>query len=207
MGKSTHLCSAGIIIYCRALQLWLKISIVEWLDSASNYQGELLGAVLALLILHAAFGGRGTLTVWTKVLFYNNPGLYPMVTLHSPHFLRNRSCRKPPSYVPDKGTYVPYDGTFGMPDQVQRLDVWESQTTGSALRWLAPYCSTSYSWSCSWSYSWSYSWTHVLRRHRVQLVRQVAQEPLVRGSNPSGARVQWIEGCWTLGQGFKPLWC
>ncbi len=32
-------------------------------------------------------------------------------------------------------------------------------------------------------------------RHRVQLVRGVAQEPLVRGSNPSGARVQWVEGC------------
>ncbi len=32
-------------------------------------------------------------------------------------------------------------------------------------------------------------------RHRVQLVRRVAQEPLVRGSNPSGARVQWNEGC------------
>jgi hypothetical protein len=31
--------------------------------------------------------------------------------------------------------------------------------------------------------------------HRVQLVRWVAQEPLVRGSNPSGARVQWVEGC------------
>ncbi len=31
-------------------------------------------------------------------------------------------------------------------------------------------------------------------RHRVQLVRRVAQEPWVRGSNPSGARVQWIEG-------------
>ncbi len=30
--------------------------------------------------------------------------------------------------------------------------------------------------------------------HRVQLVRRVAQEPLVRGSNPSGARVRWIEG-------------
>jgi hypothetical protein len=29
----------------------------------------------------------------------------------------------------------------------------------------------------------------------VQLVRRVAQEPLVRGSNPSGARVQWNEGC------------
>ncbi len=31
--------------------------------------------------------------------------------------------------------------------------------------------------------------------HRVQLVRWVAQEPLARGSNPSGARVQWIDGC------------
>jgi hypothetical protein len=31
--------------------------------------------------------------------------------------------------------------------------------------------------------------------HRVQLVRRVAQEPLVRGSKPSGARVQWVEGC------------
>ncbi len=26
------------------------------------------------------------------------------------------SCRKPPSYVLYKGTYVPYDGTFGTPD-------------------------------------------------------------------------------------------
>ncbi len=29
----------------------------------------------------------------------------------------------------------------------------------------------------------------------VQLVRRVAQEPSVRGSNPSGARVQWNECC------------
>jgi hypothetical protein len=61
-----------------------------------------------------------------------------------------------------KGTYAPYNGTFGAPDQGETLDVCESQTTGSALRWLALYPSTSYSWSCSWSYSWSYSWTHVL---------------------------------------------
>jgi hypothetical protein len=33
------------------------------------------------------------------------------------------ACRKPPSYVPYKGTYVPYDGTFGAPDQGQTLDV------------------------------------------------------------------------------------
>jgi hypothetical protein len=32
-------------------------------------------------------------------------------------------CRKPPSYVPYKGTYVPYDGAFGAPDQGQTLDM------------------------------------------------------------------------------------
>ncbi len=33
------------------------------------------------------------------------------------------ACCKPPSFVPYKGTYVPYDGTFGAPDQGQTLDV------------------------------------------------------------------------------------
>ncbi len=33
-------------------------------------------------------------------------------------------CRKPPSYVPYKGTYVPYNGTFSAPDQGPTLDVW-----------------------------------------------------------------------------------
>jgi hypothetical protein len=33
------------------------------------------------------------------------------------------TCRKPPSYVPYKGTYVPYASTFGAPDQGQTLDV------------------------------------------------------------------------------------
>ncbi len=33
------------------------------------------------------------------------------------------TCRKPPSNVPYKGTYVPYDGIFGAPDQGQTLDV------------------------------------------------------------------------------------
>jgi hypothetical protein len=32
-------------------------------------------------------------------------------------------CRKPPRYVLYKGTYVPYDGTYGAPDQGQTLDV------------------------------------------------------------------------------------
>jgi hypothetical protein len=32
-------------------------------------------------------------------------------------------CCKPTSYVPYKGTYVLYDGTFGVPDQGQTLDM------------------------------------------------------------------------------------
>jgi hypothetical protein len=37
------------------------------------------------------------------------------------HYKKNHGvmyvCRRPPRYVPYKGTYVPYDGTFGAPDQ------------------------------------------------------------------------------------------
>jgi hypothetical protein len=33
------------------------------------------------------------------------------------------NCRKPPRDVPYKCTYVPYNGTFGMSDQGQTLDV------------------------------------------------------------------------------------
>jgi hypothetical protein len=33
------------------------------------------------------------------------------------------ACRRPSRYVPYKGTFVPYDGTYGTPDQGQTLDV------------------------------------------------------------------------------------
>ncbi len=32
-------------------------------------------------------------------------------------------CRRPSRYVPYKGTFVPYNGTYGVPDQGQTLDV------------------------------------------------------------------------------------
>ncbi len=51
---SAHLCSAGVILYCTATKQWLKASVSERLDAASNYRGELLGAVVSLLILRAA---------------------------------------------------------------------------------------------------------------------------------------------------------
>jgi hypothetical protein len=57
--KSQFLCSAGVIFYCRRTKLWLKVSITERSNAASNYQGELLGAVLALLILCAVSEGLG----------------------------------------------------------------------------------------------------------------------------------------------------
>ena len=57
--KSQFLCSTGIIFYCRRTKLWLKVSITNRSDAANNYQGELLGAVLALLILHVASEGLG----------------------------------------------------------------------------------------------------------------------------------------------------
>ncbi len=36
-------------------------------------------------------------------------------------------CRKPPRYVLYRCTYVPYDGTFGVSDQGQTLDVWQGE--------------------------------------------------------------------------------
>ncbi len=39
-------------------------------------------------------------------------------------FICGGKCRKLPRYVPYKCTYVPYNGTFGTPDQGQTLDVW-----------------------------------------------------------------------------------
>jgi hypothetical protein len=55
--QSTNLCSACVIIYCQHTSQWLKASIVEQSKAASNYRGELLGAVMALLIIHAATTG------------------------------------------------------------------------------------------------------------------------------------------------------
>ncbi len=49
--ESTKRCLSGVIIYCRSSRQWLKSSIAESLEAASYYCGELLGAVIALLIL------------------------------------------------------------------------------------------------------------------------------------------------------------
>jgi hypothetical protein len=52
--KLAELCLAGVIMYCRGTKQWLKASVVEQSNDASTYQGKLLGAAVALLILRAA---------------------------------------------------------------------------------------------------------------------------------------------------------
>ncbi len=66
----------------------------------------------------------------------------------------------PPSYVPYKSTYVPYNGTFGAPDQGQTLDVWESQTPKSALR---------------------NDWPRIVPRHTLEVVLEVTLEHMCTG--------------------------
>jgi hypothetical protein len=75
----------------------------------------------------------------------------------------NIACRKPPRYVPYKGTYVPYDGTYGAPDQGQTLDVREGQTAESALR---------------------DDWTRNAPHHTLEVVPEVILEHMCTGLRP-----------------------
>ncbi len=76
--ESAGLCSAGVIMYCRGTKQWLKASVAELSNDASNYQGKLLGAAVAQLILRAA-SVTLVLPLPTTVLHCNNHG----VTSHS----------------------------------------------------------------------------------------------------------------------------
>jgi hypothetical protein len=51
--ESVDLCSAAVIICCPASDQWAKVFVVERSESADNFQGELLGAVIIQYILWA----------------------------------------------------------------------------------------------------------------------------------------------------------
>jgi hypothetical protein len=70
----SSLCSAGVIMYCKATRQWLNASVVERSDATSNYCGKLLGAAVALLILRAASVSLGT-PLPTTVLHCDNRGV------------------------------------------------------------------------------------------------------------------------------------
>jgi hypothetical protein len=55
--EAANLCSTGVVIFCQWSWQRLKVSNAERSNAASNYCGELLGAVISLLILHAASVG------------------------------------------------------------------------------------------------------------------------------------------------------
>jgi hypothetical protein len=72
--KTPGFCLAGVIIFCSSSQQWLKLSVTELSDTASNYCRELLGAVITLLILLAALDGL-LQPLPHATLFCNNQGV------------------------------------------------------------------------------------------------------------------------------------
>ena len=54
---SPNFCSAAVMIYCTSTRLLCKCTIAEKTGSAGSYWGEILGPILAQLILHAAVQG------------------------------------------------------------------------------------------------------------------------------------------------------
>ena len=71
---STTLCFAGVVVLCTATKQWLKASLAVRLLCASNYWGELLGALMSLLILKVASSQLPPTT--TKVVLHcNNRGV------------------------------------------------------------------------------------------------------------------------------------
>jgi hypothetical protein len=48
------ICSAAVIMYCFSSNQWANISVAERLESANNFRGKLLGAVIIQFILRVA---------------------------------------------------------------------------------------------------------------------------------------------------------
>jgi hypothetical protein len=76
--ESVDMCLAGVVMYCQESKNWLKVAVVKHSNKASNHQGELLGAVMSLLILRAASSMLYVLYP-LSTLFCDNRG----VILHS----------------------------------------------------------------------------------------------------------------------------
>jgi hypothetical protein len=79
------LCSASVVLFCRATKKWLKASATERSPSASNYLGKLLGAIMFLLILRTV-SSTLLLPYPPVVLYCNNRGVInhgnsPLVSL------------------------------------------------------------------------------------------------------------------------------
>ncbi len=89
-------------------------------------------------------------------------------------FICGGKCRKPP-------INLPYKWTFGMPDQDHMLDLWESQTTESALRWrtchIAPRYNLAYIIGCDLGVLWTGSWKPW--PHLGMITHDLTQDPSI----------------------------
>jgi hypothetical protein len=72
--EAPDLSSAGVVIFCKMSKKWLKASVAERLEVASNYHGKFLGTLIALLILRAT-SVTPDLPIQTIILHCNNHGV------------------------------------------------------------------------------------------------------------------------------------
>ncbi len=73
--ESTEYCSAGVVMYCSKERKWLKVTIVEQSDAASNYRGEWLGAVMAGLVIRAAAHNISVRPYPRQTMYCDNRGV------------------------------------------------------------------------------------------------------------------------------------
>ena len=68
---STSISSAGVQIYCVRSKQYVKVSVAEKSEAASNYRGEILGSLLVMLLLNSATVERDLPYQAVKVYFDN----------------------------------------------------------------------------------------------------------------------------------------
>jgi len=57
---SWWVCPAAVLIKCRHTGMEVVMTIVEKSNSADNYRGDILGAIMIQLVLHTASQTKGT---------------------------------------------------------------------------------------------------------------------------------------------------
>ena len=73
--EATSLCSAGVVVLCTFSKQWLKASLAERSVCASNYRGELLGALMTLLVLKAVSSFLPPTERYAALLYCDNQGV------------------------------------------------------------------------------------------------------------------------------------
>jgi hypothetical protein len=73
--QSLDICSAAVTMYCSSSNQWAKISVAEFSESADNFCGKLLGAVIVQYILQVAAADLPGI-LGLVCLYCDNQGLF-----------------------------------------------------------------------------------------------------------------------------------